>query len=262
MTDKTSREKGSSITRVLEIIEAIAKAERPLSATDISHELEIPKASAHRLVQTLEAEGFIQTNMRGNLVPAKRLSDIALGVLASAKYKTQRRSILEKLAATIGETCGISLPDGTEMIYYDRVQANWPLQVYLPIGSRVPMYCSAGGKTYLSQLPMTKLKRVVENLPLERRARNTITDPSQLLEDILNIQKTGLAIDNEEFVDGMVACSVAINVNDKFHASLFCHAPVIRKSLEEIQQLAPVLKQAASEITHLLEEEDSWDIDQ
>ena len=59
------REKGSSITRVMEIIEAVAKAERPLSPADLSYQLDIPKPSVHRLLNQLEADGYIQTSMRG-----------------------------------------------------------------------------------------------------------------------------------------------------------------------------------------------------
>lgn len=247
------REKGSSIVRVLDILDAVARAERPMSPTDIAYELDIPKATAHRLVQTLEAEGFVQLNMRGNLVAAQRLCDMALGILHSGRYKAQRRAILENLAAETGETCGISLPDGTEMIYYDRVQANWPLQVYLPIGSRVPVSCTSGGKLFMSQMPPAQLKRFLSNLPLEKRARNTITDTDALNAELEKTRQTGIGLDNEEFIDGMVACSVPIMVNGKLHASLFCHAPVLRKSIEDMQALAPLLQAAAVKLSELLE---------
>lgn len=89
------REKGSNITRVLEIIEAVSKSEHPLSAADLSILLDIPKPSVHRLLQQMEAEGFLQTNMRGLIVPADRLQSIALGLLYSGQFKAQRPSHLE-----------------------------------------------------------------------------------------------------------------------------------------------------------------------
>lgn len=249
----TKREKGSSIVRVLDMLEAVALAERPMSPTDLAYELDIPKATAHRLVQTLESEGFLQINMRGNLVVGERLTDIALGVLHSGRHKAQRRAVLENLAASTGETCGISLPDGTEMIYYDRVQANWPLQVYLPVGSRVPVACTSGGKLYMSQMPPAQLKRFLNNLPLIKRARNTITDPDVLLEDIDRTRASGIGLDNEEFIDGMVACSIPITVNGRLHASLFCHAPVLRRTIDDMKALAPELQIAAQKLQALLE---------
>ncbi len=88
----------------------------------------------------------------------------------SNEVKVQRQAILQGLAQQVDETCGISIPDGTNMIYYDRVQANWPLQIHLPIGSHVPIWGSASGKLYLARLPESILQRVLRNLPLIKLA--------------------------------------------------------------------------------------------
>ena len=46
----SSREKGSAISRVMQIIDAVATAERPLSPADLACQLAIPKPSIHRLL--------------------------------------------------------------------------------------------------------------------------------------------------------------------------------------------------------------------
>jgi len=253
------REKGSSIARVLEIIEAVSKTDRPLSPADLSLLLDIPKPSIHRLLQQLEADGYLQTSMRGLIVPADRLHDIALGVLYTSRFKAVRKSILKKLASNIGETCGISIPDGVEMIYYDREQTNWPLQVHLPIGSHTPVWCSASGKLYLSSLPAERRQSIINNLPLDQRARNTITSPEVLETAVLDIASQDLGIDNEELVDGMVAISVPIrDKTGKLFACLFTHAPIIRKSLDELKAFEPILREAAEELGQLISQ-DSYD---
>jgi len=251
------RDKGSSISRVLEIIEAVASTERPLSAADLALQLDIPKPSMHRLLQQLESEGYLQTNMRGLLVPAKRLQSIALGILYAGQFKAQRQAILQNLAEKIGETCGISIPNGTEMIYYDRVQTNWPLQIHLPVGSHIPIWCSASGKLYLSSLTKGRRQRIVNNLPLQKLARNTQTNPATLEEELKIIAQSELGIDNEEFVDGMVAISVPIkDRRGRLFACLFTHAPVLRKSLKELLEYEQILRQAAEELGCLIEEDE------
>ncbi|MFT5719818.1 MAG: IclR family acetate operon transcriptional repressor [Motiliproteus sp.] len=252
------REKGSSITRVLEIIDAVSRAERPMSPTELSFILDIPKPSIHRLLQQLEADNYLQTNMRGLLVPGDRMHRIALGVLHSSRYKALRQAILKNLALKIGETCGIAIPDGTEMIYYDRVQTNWPLRIYLPVGSHTPAWCTASGKLYLSSLPKERRHRIIQNLSLDKLARNTLIDPESLEKELLLIQVNELGIDNEEFVDGMVACSVPIKDQDgKLFACLFTHAPMIRKTLDDLLTFEPILRQAAIELGELLKEQDT-----
>ena len=112
------KERGSAIARALAIIEAVAKAERPLSPADLCYQLDIPKPSVHRLISQLEGDGYLQTSMRGLIVPGDRLHGMALGILYSSRFKALRQAILQKLTDEIGETCGIAIPNGTEMIYY------------------------------------------------------------------------------------------------------------------------------------------------
>lgn len=253
---ESPHKKGSSITRVLEIIEAVAKAEHPLSPSDLSFMLNIPKPSLHRLLQQLQEDNYLQINMRGLVVPSDRLFAMALGVIYSSRYKAVRQQILRRVAEQTGETCGIAIADGLEMVYYDRVQTNWPLQIYLPVGSRVPVWATSSGKLYLSSFSKPRLKRLLNNTLLERTARNTITDVDSLADALTKIAKTGLSVDNEEFIDGMVAVSVAItDKTGKLAACLYIHAPSIRRSLEELCSFEPILRKAAKELSELISEE-------
>lgn len=68
-------DKKSAISRAMSIIEAISSAERPPSPADLSHQLSIPKPSIHRLLNQLESDGYIQTSLRGLIVPGNRLKE-------------------------------------------------------------------------------------------------------------------------------------------------------------------------------------------
>jgi len=251
------REKGSSITRGLEIIEAVSRAERPMSPADLSYQLNIPKPSVHRLLNQLEKEGYLQTNMRGLIVPGERMYGVAFGVLYSGRFKALRQAILTRLTEEIGETCGIAIPNGTEMIYYDRVQTERPLQMHLPVGSHTPAWCTSSGKLYLSTLPKDRRQRLINNLSLRQYARNTLTDAVALEAELLKIRDTELGTDNEEFVDGMVACAVPVKDADgKLFACLFTHAPLIHKSLDELLSFTPLLRKAAAELSELINDTD------
>jgi len=139
------------------------------------------------------------------------------------------------------------------MIYYDRVQTDRPLQVHLPIGSHTPAWCTASGKLYLSTLSKERRQRIIHNLPLRQYARNTLTDPHALEADLLNIRASQVGTDNEEFVDGLAAFAVPVKDRDgRLFACLFVHAPLIRKSLDELLTYTPLLRQAAVELGQLI----------
>ncbi|PHR83802.1 MAG: IclR family transcriptional regulator [Colwellia sp.] len=247
------REKSSAISRVLEIIESISSAERPLSPADLSLKLDIPKPSIHRLIKQLESEGYLQVNMRGLLVPAERLHKISLDVIYNSRFKTLRQTILQKLTDEVGETCGIAIPNGSDMVYYDRIQTNWPLQVHLPIGSHTPIWCTASGKLYLSSIEKKRRELIIRNLPLTQYTRNTLTSVDQLEKSIEETLANDYATDSEEFIDGMVAISIPIRgINGRLGACLFVHAPVIRKSIDELLKFEPLMRNAADELSTLM----------
>ncbi|MGB1808029.1 MAG: IclR family transcriptional regulator, partial [Porticoccaceae bacterium] len=224
---------------------------------DLACQLNIPKPSIHRLLNQLEDDGFVQTNLRGLILPSAKMHSIAWGVLHTERFSAARRAILQELTEKIDETCGIAVPRGTEMVYYDRVQSDWPLQIDLQVGSHTPSWCTASGKLYLSSLPRERRRRIIDKLPLMQYTRNTIVDTQILEAELEQIKVSRVGTDNQEFVDGMVACAVPINDSSgKLCACLFTHAPVIRKSFDELMAYTPVLESAAQNLGQLIDQPD------
>lgn len=249
-------QKGSAITRVLEILEAVATAERPVTPTELSETLNIPKATIHRLCATLESQGFLQTRLSGRgLLPGHRFHRSALGVLASSPYRAQRHAILTNLSHEIGETCNISIPDGSEMIYFDRAETHWPVRIQLQVGSRVPAYSTASGKMYLSSLPTTKRQRILTNTHLLPHTQNTITVLEELETELALTKSRGFSADNEEYIEGMVAMAVPItDRQDRLYATVSFHAPIMRVPFESLTSYLPVLQNAGIQLSELFDE--------
>ncbi len=243
------QEKESSHLRVIKIIEAITLADRPMSPTDIALKLDIPKPTVHRIIGYLKAQNYIQTNPRGSLVPDKSLHDIAVGIIKGSQYRIMRRSILRGLSEKVKETCGISTPDGMHMTYYDQILTKHPLRVDLPVGSRVPIYATASGKLYLSQFSKVKRLKILEHLPRKKLAKNTLITEKEFEDEFKKIRKDGYAVDNEEFIDDMVAISAPIlDKENRITAGVYIIAPTIRKSLDELLDYIPLLKETGKEL--------------
>lgn len=236
--------------RVLNILEAVAMADRPMRAADVMTACNLPKATVHRICGLLFEQGYLrrQIGIRG-YVPGPKLIDFANLVQASQSHNLLRHTVLEQVARRVGETCNIAVPDGTSMVYWDRVETEWPLRHQLPIGVHVPLHCTANGKLYLSTLSKKQRRGLLNEAGLDRHSPNTITDIDGLDEVLAEISATGLSTDNEEFIEGMIA--VAVPITDKlgrFVAGLAIHAPRVRMSLEEAISHADVLRAAAQEL--------------
>ncbi len=136
------------------------------------------------------------------------------------------------------------------MVYLDRVEAEWPLRTQLPIGTRVPLHCTASGKLYLSSFPATQQRRLVGALPLERHTPKTITDTEDLLAELERIRDSGIGTDDEEFIAGMTAVAVPLlGKKGRVVGTLACHAPSVRMSIEVALGYVPVLRQAAEALS-------------
>ena len=247
------RERGSTIERVLDILDTVAASSKPLSATEINEVLDLPKATAHRLCAELEARGYLLKRINGkSYQPGNRLFDVAVGVLANSRFSATRHAILTALSEKVGETCNIAYPDGLYMAYSDRVETKAPLRLQFSIGMRVPLYCTASGKLYLSTLPKARRKAVLGQLHLEKLAKNTITDLDMLLAELDMIERRQVSIDNQELYDDVIA--IAVPIEDKqgrFYSSLAIQAPVSRISIENSEKYLPLLREAAQELSIL-----------
>ena len=247
------RERGSTIERVLDILDTVAASPKPLSATEINEVLDLPKATAHRLCAELEARGYLLKRINGkSYQPGNRLFEVAVGVLANSRFSATRHAILTSLSEKVGETCNIAYPDGLYMAYSDRVETKAPLRLQFSIGMRVPLYCTASGKLYLSTLPKARRKAVLRKLDLEQHAKNTITNLDLLLAELDMIEQRQVSIDNQELYDDIIA--IAVPIEDKqgrFYSSLAIQAPVSRISVENSEKYLPLLREAAQELSML-----------
>ncbi len=244
-------EKGSRSIRALEILEAIVAADRPLGVTDFTTATGLPKATVHRLCALLEKEGFLAPDLSGKgLTLGHRVRALGLGIMSMEGADAYRHHVLVELSQEIGETCNFNVPVGSQILYVDRVETQWPLRTQLPVGSRVPLHCTASGKLYLSAMPAAKRRKLIETLPLDAITPRTIVNSARLTEEIDEIRRSKVGTDNEEFVIGMVACAVPVNdKRGRMAAMVAFHAPVIRMSMEDALSHVPALRRAAEKLS-------------
>lgn len=244
----------TTLLRAISLLEEVATAEYSISAADLDKRLDIPKPTIHRLLKQLEEQQLITRDLDGrHLLPGQRLHRMAMGTLANESVKAPRRLLLERLAKETGETCNLTLHDGHELLYYDRVETNWPVRIQLAPGSRLPLHCTSSGKLFLALMPPHRRRALLSSLMLEAHTPYTLTSPSALEEQLVQIARDRLSTDNEEFIQGMVA--IAVPIYDQvghMQATLAIHAPRLRHSIESLLEWAPLMRQIASELEETL----------
>ena len=142
----------TSPRRILNILEEILVDPDNYTAKKISHKLKIPLATVYRQLEILCEEGFLIQNINKTFIPGPKIRQIILKSLPYEPNFTLRRSFLRKLTEDIQETVSLSMPIGTKLVYFDRIQFHWPMQLNLDAGDHLPLHASASGKLYLSFL--------------------------------------------------------------------------------------------------------------
>jgi IclR family acetate operon transcriptional repressor len=237
-----------TILRGLIVLEKVVEAQRPVAATELIATLELPKPTVNRILQQLEEQGMLQRDpVSRRYLPGVRTRELALGVMSNAALGAPRHAILKALSEEVGETCNCSMLDGDHAVYFDRVEANWPFRVQLPVGSRLPLHCTASGKLFLAYMEPRQRRRLLGAAPLKRFTDRTTTDIDRLSEELRRVHKDGIGIDNEEFMDGMAAVAVPVfNPANAICFTVAVHAPTVRKPLAALRQYVPALRKAAA----------------
>lgn len=236
--------------RTLLLLEVFANAGKALSAKEVHAHIDLPYQTIHRLLVALECEGFLMRDANEKKFRAtRRLRSIASGLLNMSHVHMARHQILTDVASKTRETVNYVVPQDTGMHYLDRVETDWAFRVQLPRGSNVPFHCTASGKIFMSSLKKSVRTGFVDALRLTRETGNTITEKDHLLEELALTKKRGFALDNEEFMEGMVAIAVPVlDPQNRFVAALATHGPKSRIPLERLLEYREILSKGASQI--------------
>jgi len=123
---------GSSAERSLRLLSLLANEGRALSLADLAARLALPKGTAHRICTQLLAGGFLARDVdERSFVVGPALRRLAFDTLNHGVVRGQRHDVLAALVGQVGETCNFTTLDGTQVLYLDRVEAQWPLRLTL-----------------------------------------------------------------------------------------------------------------------------------
>jgi IclR family transcriptional regulator, pca regulon regulatory protein len=242
-----------SLEKGLAVLCAFNEKRRTMTLAEVAAATDITKSSAQRMVYTLEQLGYLRKHpqtRRYQLTP--RVMQVGFNYLASNALVEIATPFLSELARVTGETCNLTEPDGTEMVYVARfVSAKW-VPIHMPIGSRIPMYCTGSGRAYLSLLPQEEARRLLQRSKRERHTAHTRTDIDEILKLLGAARRQGYASNREELFLGDMSISAPI-VGAHGHPLGAVHvvAPTSRWTLSQAEEkLAPATIDCARAISN------------
>ena len=209
----------------------------------------MPKSTTHRYLATLLELNLAERNDTDRFRLGTKVIELAGSFLASSDIRKESEPILEEMAKKTGETVHLAVPSGSEVVYIAKVESRHTLGMFSHIGTRLPMHCTALGKSILA-FSRPDLIQTVLSEPLQSRTPNTITSNEALREELVLIRSQGFAVDNEENEVGICCVGAPIlNYTGKAIAAMSISGPSDRMDKERCIQLGPVLQEAVLNIS-------------
>ena len=221
------------IDRSASLLEAISHYEDSASLKLLSADTGLHPSTAFRILGALIEAGFVEKNAAGHYMLGRKLVQLASKVRRNVDIREQALDVMEALRDAIGETVNLTVREGDEVIYIERVTPNRMMRVEQVIGSRAPLHVTAVGKLMLAELGENFIHAYVNRSGLKSYTPHTITTEQDLLKVTQEVQRQGFAYDNEEAEEGVGCIGVLIyDAGKNVVGGLSISAPIDRRKDE------------------------------
>ena len=169
-----------SVRKAITLLRATAD-DRNANVSSLARAAGLPRATALRMIQTLEQEGFLlRVPGDDRVLLGPELLRLARNTDEQLLLREVSRPIISDLVATVRETVTLSVvaPDaGLDVV--SQVDAPAQLRPQSWVGQRFPLHASASGKVLLATYDDERLERFLGE-PLARFTPSTITTAEAL----------------------------------------------------------------------------------
>jgi DNA-binding IclR family transcriptional regulator len=200
-----------SVRKAVTLLRATAASPNGTSVSALARAAGLPRATALRLIQTMEQEGLLlRVPEDDRVLLGPELVRLARQVDMATLVREVARGQLAELREAVRETVTLSVvaPDGRLDLVY---QVDGP-QHLVPrswVGQRFPLHASSSGKLLLSTYDEERLERFLRD-PLPALTPHTITTRRALREEIERTRARGYASTVDELEEGLAGVSVGI----------------------------------------------------
>jgi IclR family acetate operon transcriptional repressor len=238
-----------ALERGLNLLAIIAEADG-LSLTSVAQRAGIAPSTAHRILNTLKAGGFVHCDDAGGYLIGVQAFRVGNAFLRNRKLVDVGRSVMRRLLESTGETVNMAIEIESHVVFILQMESHHAIRAFHRPGARGPMHASSLGKAMLAGLADDAISQRLHRTGMPRFTEWTIVDPDALLADIATVRKRGWAVDDQEQSEGMRCVGAAVyNEHGEVLGAISVAGPAVRVTEERLGELGPMVKRAAAEIT-------------
>jgi IclR family acetate operon transcriptional repressor len=216
-----------SIDRAFAVLRQVASA--PGGISDVARAVDLPVSTVARLLGTLESLGAVERLADSSTYSiGAGISALAESIDASTSLVTRAQPILAELVARTGETSGLSVIEGDEVVYLDHVETTNEVTLRDWTGARLPLHVVSSGLVLLAAQPPKVVAAYLAHPP-KRLTDRTVTQPARIRQRLANIRRDGYVWTIGEFDDGISSVAApVVDIHGATVAAIHCHGPSYR----------------------------------
>jgi DNA-binding IclR family transcriptional regulator len=239
----------NTLVKGLQLLEALAGREAPAGVSELAAELSMGRSNVHRTLQALVEMGYVvNEDGRGAYRAALKIWELGARVIARLDVRGAASPAMQWLLEESRETVHLSVLDGEQVVYIDKLDSPEPVRAYSEIGGRAPAYCVATGKALLAWrevngVAMGRAKRVAHTSA-------TITAPAELAAELSRIRTQGYAVNRGEWRESVWGVAAPIlDATGRVVAAVGLSGPSTRIKPARIKPLSAKVMEAARRVS-------------
>jgi DNA-binding IclR family transcriptional regulator len=229
-----------SVERIIAVFESFSRARDSLSLQEIADRIDLPKATAFRIVQSLTEAGYLVRLENQQYCLSFRFTRLAGLVKSTVDIREIARPYIVELAEQTKETVTLNTVSGRDRVCIDVVDTSSPLRSVTKPGEHIRLLDGSSAKMLMAYLPKKALTPV-----LAYASRTTKQKPSDLLAELAAIREQGYAVSHGRRLLGLSAVTAPIkDIDDQARYCLTAAGPTVRIQSREKEFIKLVVKAA------------------
>ncbi|MCV6823516.1 MULTISPECIES: IclR family transcriptional regulator [Halocynthiibacter] len=240
-----------TIAKACAVLDQVAAFQRPVRYSELLENSPFPKATLYRILQSLSNQGMLTYNKDAQTYSmGVRLVRLAHSAWTQASLAPIARPHIDKLAEKVHETIHLAQLDNGQVLFVDKRQSNGSFDTLARAGRVAPSYCTGVGKAMLAFMSEDRRERALKQQSFMAYTPSTHILAATLNKELKQVQSEGVAFDREEHEQGIISIAAPIlAANDTVIGAISIATSTSRRSLDDLEQLKPVLKQTAAQIS-------------
>lgn len=238
----------NSALRTMDVLELLTQG--PMTVTEVSRELDIPKTSAFDILSALCFRRFAQCDEQKRYSLGLSAYRIGMAYIGGTDLYSAGHARLGQLCRKLQQTVYMAVEDQGQVVYIDKAEQDSPIRFTRRAGDRNQLYRTGLGKAIMAARPA-----LVDTLefPLPRITSTTVCTREDLLKELDVTRQRGYALDLGE--DNQLLRCIAVPVRDREGVAigaLSCSMLVSEFETTDIATIAVELTAAALDISGAL----------